>query len=500
MTAPHHTEETIHEHIAEAEVMLKESVEHDFATVAHGKVPLDRRRPRWHLGGLWTTFATGFAYIFLGIQIANGGYSLPGTIAIALAGHAIYVSYALGASLLGSKTGTTHGLLTRSVFGKVGTVLVGVIVVLAATGAAGFQAGLLAQALGALFHWKTVEALSLVLGFVMIANNLFGFSGISMWARYLVTPVAILWVTYLVARTIIVQPHILGQIPHGMSLPMWAAIGAIVGNDMWGNEPDIWRYGQPKLWWPLPPYVFAFFWSTLFIVGGWCTAVLAHSTDFGVQVKTMVDFSLFGFVPLAFFIITVTQIATNDGNYYEAINVFQNLLGGVKHWRRLYGALFVGLMGFAFAWIVNYQFINGWLKISSFLAVSIPSATTIMVVDYFLVPKIFKLRRNYDVVPDWSAMKMSNTPAFIALLAAVVFGSYASGLFPASIESQTTYIGPVGPESWIIAAVLYIAGIAIAIRRPKGAAGLGLEPVSPVEGMSAVANSESGVLVETLID
>ena len=34
----------------------------------------------------------------------------------------------------------------------------------------------------------------------MIANNLLGFTGISVFARYLVTPLIILWVLYLVIK------------------------------------------------------------------------------------------------------------------------------------------------------------------------------------------------------------------------------------------------------------------------------------------------------------
>jgi purine-cytosine permease-like protein len=465
------------------EELLRESVDHDYATVEHATVPLDRRRPRWHLGGLWTTFATGFAYIFLGTQIADGGYSLAAAIGIAVAGHLFYVAYALFASLLGSRTGHTHGLLTRATFGRVGTVLVAAIVVLAATGAAGFQAGLLGQAVGALFHWKTVEILSLVLGFVMIANNLFGFSGISTWARYVVTPVAILWVVYLVLKVVFTHHHLLSTVPHvGSSLPIWAAIGAIVGNDMWGNEPDVWRYGQPRFWWPLPAYAFAFFWSTVFIISGWCVALLAGSSDLAVQVRTLVHFSLFGAIPLGIVMIGVTQAATNDGNYYEATNVVQNLAGEARHWRRLYSCLLVAAFGVLFVWIVNYQFVNGWLKISGFLAVSVPCATTIMVVDYLLLPRLFGLRRDTDIVPKWSAMKETNVPALLALVVSVAYGSYAVGMFPSSIEPSGTYLGPAALESWVLAAVLYLLGVWLWLRRTDGAARLGLDAARPAEG------------------
>lgn len=460
--------------ITSAEVALRESLQHDFATPTSGAVPTNRRRPLWHFGGVWTTFATGFAYLFLGIQMYDGGHGLPTTIGITLLGSAMYVVYALFAAYLGSHSGYTHGLLTRSIFGRIGTVLVGVIVVLASLGAAGFQAGLLAQGLGAVFHWNAVETLTLVLGFVMIFNNFFGFSGISTWARYVVTPLAIVWIGYLVIKTMVSSPHVLSQGTHVITLPFWAAVGGIVGNAMWGNEPDVWRYGKPKFFWPLPAFGFAFFWSLLFVVGGWFVAALAQSTDFNAQVHTLVGLSLFGLAPFAVIMIIVTQTATNDGNYYEAINVLQNLFGAVRRWRRIYGCLICAGLGLFLAWLVNYQFVDGWLKVSGFLAVSIPCATTIMVVDYFLLPRMFGLRRSHDSVPPWTQMKATNTPALVALVVSVLFGSYAIALFPSGIEDPSTYLGAASVESWCLAAVLYIVGVAVVLRLPRGAERLGL--------------------------
>ena len=42
----------------------------------------------------------------------------------------------------------------------------------------------------------------------MILNNLLGFTGISVFARYLVTPLIILWVVYMVIKAV---DHRLGQ-------------------------------------------------------------------------------------------------------------------------------------------------------------------------------------------------------------------------------------------------------------------------------------------------
>src|SRR5438094_9867410 len=113
---------------------LDESVRHDYSTADTGIVPLDRRRPMWHFAGLWTTFVAGFSYMFLGFEIHDGGHSLASTVGITLLGYGLYVAYALVGSYLGSRTGQTHALLTRSVFGSAGSVLVSLFVLITPVG------------------------------------------------------------------------------------------------------------------------------------------------------------------------------------------------------------------------------------------------------------------------------------------------------------------------------------------------------------------------------
>ena len=83
-----------------------------------------------------------------------------------------------------------------------------------------------------------------------------------------------------------------------------------------------------------------------------------------------------------------------------------------------------------------------------------------MIVDHFLIPRVFGISRPLLHVPRWSETAMINWPAVIALLAAVAFGSYASGLLPGEDPSRFWGLPPV--EAWAIAGVLYIVGVAIA--------------------------------------
>ena len=444
---------------------LHESIEHDYSTSNQGIVPLHRRRPIWHFAGLWTTMAAGFTFLFLGFEL-HAGHSLPQAAGIALLGFALYTGYAMFAAYLGSRSGQTHGLLTRSIFGAAGSAVVSVLVLVAPLGWVGFQAGLMVQIWSGLFGWGHVFGLTLAAGALMIVSSVFGFSGISAFARWVVAPMIILWILYLLVKAVSTDPDALSASPAGPGIPFWLAVTAVIGFAMWGNEPDVWRYGRPRPWWPLPTFLFAGLWFVLFTVGGWLMAQLAGTSDFGGQVRFVTGYSLFGALWLAWILVTVSQIAINDGNYYQAINAGQNLVGAWRPWRRLYTCAIVALGGVLAAWLVNYQFLNGWFTVAGFMAITVPSATVIMTVDHFLLPRLFGISRPLLRVPGWSEAGAVNVPAVVALLVSVLFGAIGLADLPGGwiLHDPPTNWGPVPVEAWLLAGALYLAGVAIARR------------------------------------
>jgi purine-cytosine permease-like protein len=466
----HHPAEVAHdvddlrEDLAFERATLDESIKHDYSTAETGIVPLDRRRPMWHFAGLWTTFVAGFSYMFLGFEIHDGGHGLGATVGITLFGYAIYVAYAMLGSYLGSRTGQTHALLTRSVFGLVGSWVVSLFVLVAPLGWVAFQANLLAVLWDGFYGWGAIFTLTLLLAGLMIANNLLGFTGISVFARYLVTPILILWCIYMVLKVAFTDSGKLGGTPSGSGLPFWVAVVAVIGFSMWGNEPDFWRYGKPRFMWPLPTYIFAALWFVLFTMAGWMMAALAGSTDPAKVFRYTVHYSLFGAFWLAWIIATVSQFAINDGNYYESVNAGQNLLGSFRRWPRVLTCLLVAGGGVIAADLVNFHFLNGWFKVASFLAITVPSATVIMCVDHFLLPRMFRISRPLRAVPRWEEAGLINLPATAALLVAVFFGVTGTASWPGGwLESSAPNSwGPVPLEAWAIAGGLYVVLVAVA--------------------------------------
>ncbi len=470
MTEPRHREEIAHDidefrrDVAFERQELDASIKHDYSTSDTGIVPLDRRRPMWHFMGLWTTFVAGFSYMFLGFEIRDGGHGLGATIAITLLGYGLYVAYAMVGSYLGSRTGQTHALLTRSVFGIGGSWIVSAFVLIAPLGWVAFQANLLVTLWDGFYGWDHVFTLTLLLAGVMILNNLLGFTGISVFARYLVTPVLILWCIYLIIKVLVTDAGSLGGTPKGSGLPFWVAVTAVIGFAMWGNEPDFWRYGKPRFLWPLPTYLFSALWFLLFTMAGWMMAELSKSDDPAAIFGYTVHYSLFGAFWLAWIIATISQFAINDGNYYESVNAGQNLIGGWHLWRRPYTCLLVAGGGVIAADLVNFHFLNGWFKVATFLAITVPCATVIMAVDHFLLPRLYRISRPLTSVPAWQEAGAINVPAVIALLGAVFFGVTGTASWPHGwLESapQNSW-GPVPLESWLIAGVGYVVLVAAA--------------------------------------
>src|SRR5437868_1273862 len=500
MTEPHHEiahdVEDLRADIEFERAELDASIKHDYSTSDTGIVPLERRRPMWHFMGLWTTFVAGFSYMFLGFEIRDGGHSLAATVGITLLGYGLYVAYALVGSYLGSRTGQTHALLTRSVFGSAGSVVVSLFVLSAPLGWLAFQANLLVALWDGFYGWGHVFTLTLLLAGVMILNNLLGFTGISVFARYLVTPILILWCIYLVLKVLVSDGGKLGGTPQGSGLPLWVAVVAVIGFAMWGNEPDFWRFGKPRFWWPLPTYLFSALWFVLFTMAGWMMARLSGGDSDVAIFRYTVHYSLFGAFWLAWIIATISQFAINDGNYYESVNAGQNLIGGWRRWRRPLTCLIVAGGGVIAADLVNFHFINGWFKVAVFLAITVPCATVIMAVDHFLLPRFFRISRPLTNVPSWEQVGLINVPAVVALLVAVFFGATGTAIWPHGWIYSTPQEswGPVPVESWLIAGGLYFGLVAIVHSFGQVRGWLGFPKTVPDEAIPTEAIADVATL------
>ena len=282
----HHPEEIAHDvadiraDVAYERDQLDASIKHDYSTSETGVVPLDKRRPMWHFMGLWTTFVAGFSYMFLGFEIRDGGHSLASTVGITLLGYGIYIR--LRDVRLVPRL--PHGpdvrpadalrLRKRRLDDRLA-----LFVLIAPLGWVAFQANLLVTLWDGFYSWGHIFTLTLIVAGVMIINNLLGFTGISVFARYLVTPLLILWGLYMVIKGFVVDGGSFGGTPEGSGLPLWVAVGAVIGFSMWGNEAGLLALRPSPVLVADLDVLFAAVWFTLFTMAGWMMAPLAKSSD-----------------------------------------------------------------------------------------------------------------------------------------------------------------------------------------------------------------------------
>ncbi|MFL6118501.1 cytosine permease [Actinophytocola sp.] len=443
---------------------IAEAVSHDYSTSRTGSVPLDKRRSRYHFVALWITLAAGFTYLFLGFQYHDAGYSLGKAIGAGALGGLAYVVYAVPAAYLGSSTGQTHSLLARSILGRVGSALVSLLLIGIAAGWAAFAFNLLATLYDGLFSWGNVVPISVLLAVLGIANNLFGFTGIAAFARFVVAPVMVVWILFLVVRGWTEIPSAASSVPDSGALPFVAGIGVAIGSVMWGNEPDTWRYGKPRRTWPIPPLVVAVVIGlVLFVAGGWMMAELsgAGQYDFGPAFRYVVGYSLFGALWLGAIVATVLQVAINDGNYYEMVNAGQNLVGHARGWQRWHTCLVMAVVAALFAWWFPHLE-NGFFTVAGWSSIALPSATVVMCVDRFMLRRLTRLDRPVTRIPTWRDAATANWAGIVAVLVAVLFGAWGQGLLPG--QESTPSAGLVPVEAWLLAGVLY-AGLATVVAR-----------------------------------
>ena len=170
---------------------------------------------------------------------------------------------------------------------------------------------------------------------------------------------------------------------------------------------------------------------------------------------------------LAFLLATATQIAVNDANYYESLNAGQNIFGGWAKWRRIYTCAFIAALGGFMAWWVPQNSAN-FFRVTTWLAITVPTASVIMYVDQLLLPKLLAgYKRPTKVVPSWNQTARGNWVGVVVLVVAVAFGAYGSGVAPGQAGSPLAGWGIVPVEAWIMAAVLYSVIVAAIWKMPN---------------------------------
>lgn len=459
-------------------------------------VPESAKRSNLRVFLLFMSMQLVFGAVLVGYGARFQGLTLQQLIlAMAIAATTMTV-YCIGSANVGAVVGQTHAVTTRSIFGRIGSGIVSLLLVIDGMGFYLFTVLFvvtLAQAL--LGTLPAVSLLTAILALVMIVNNYFGFTGLQKFAQYVAVPVMIVWGVYAVIRAFTsVAGDVLGAVPHVASpTSILAVTGAMVGLSTWGNEPDVFRYAKARgvSWWNVPTLAVSYFLGAfLFPIMGYLIAATSNQPDFAPSIRYFATFTVFGLAGVMMLVLLVNQWAVQDGNLYIAINGAQNILSWIPGWRREFTVVGLGLIAAGLTFILP-SLTQTFNIVTGIGAVTVPVASTIMAMDVFVVPWLFGLRRPLHRVASWSELAIANWPAIVGLLLGTGVGAYTGGLIPGTPGFASTYIGFPALQAWATGAASYLVIVALIARSPRAKELLGYSRMEehPDAGSATVAGS-----------
>src|SRR3989449_2203441 len=434
--------------------------------------------------------------IFLSMQLVFGavlvGYGARfanltlGQLILAMAiAAATMTVYCIGSANVGAVVGQTHAVTTRGIFGRIGSAIVSLLLVIDGMGFYLFTVIFIISLRQALLG--TLPALSLLtaaLALVMIVNNYFGFTGLQRFAQFVAVPVMVLWGIYAVVKTLTsLNGGAIGNIPHpATSTAILMTIGAMVGLSTWGNEPDVFRYARAGTasWWNLPTLAISYFLGAfLFPIMGYLVATVSNQSDFSASIRYFANFTVFGLAGLMMVILLVKQWAGPDGKLYIALYGAQNLCSRISGGARAVTVVGVGPLPAALTFILP-SLTQTFTYVTAIGSVTVPVASTIMAMDVFVLPRLFGLRRPLHRVASWREVALGNWPPIVALILGTGVGAYTAAVIPGIPGFGTTYIGFPALQAWATGAVVYLVLAAIIARSTRATEVLGYTAVERV--------------------
>lgn len=417
-------------------------------------VPLSERRNSVTMGLLWITMVTCFPTLLAGFQFNKEGMSFWQVLSCCAISCMMLLAYAVPAAMLGARSGQTYSLLSRKTFGKCGAILVTINMLAIFIAFYGVSALITAESLNGIYHFPIpLVVLAVGIAFLMAFNNFFGFSGVANFARFVAAPALILWVGYTLVKAMSAAPAAMLASPATCSLPtaLTSVSAIVIGYAVWGNEPDYWRYGKPKVVASLVPMTIALcIGQIVFPCTGWVVSRMSGITEYGAASAFMMNYSFGGIAVVAAIVLTVAMFAVNDANLYGSINAMESL-------KKLPHKVSVSILAIAGCVTTALLSVSGAAKgleaIAALNCILLPMPTVIMMGEWFVVTRMLGGAMPFEKVVALNEVPTVRWPALISLIFGCCVGIMTSGLIP-GLESL--HVGVSSVQSWLAALVLFM--------------------------------------------
>lgn len=417
-------------------------------------VSMSERRAPLTMGLLWITMVTAFPTVLAGFQFNKDGMSLTQVLCCSLLSCLMLLAYAVPAAMLGAKTGQTYSVLARKTFGRAGAVFIAIQMLVIFVAWYGLTALIAAEALNGIFHVQMpLVVFAVAIAIAMAFNNFFGFSGVANFARFVAAPALIIWVGYTMVKALgAATPEMLLSPAH-CSMPMaLTSVSAIVlGYAVWGNEPDYWRYGKPRVSSCLIPMSVALcIGQVIFPAAGWVISKVSGITEYGAAAEFMTNYSFGGIGVIAAIVLAVSLFAVNDSNLYGSINAIESL-------KKMPHKTAVTILAIAGCCMAVWLSVSGAAKslesIAALNCILLPMPTVLMMCEWFVVTRILGGEMPFANVVPMNEAPFIRWPAVLSLIFGCAVGVMTAGLIPGL---QSLHVGISSVQAWLTAGVMFI--------------------------------------------
>ncbi|MEQ9887322.1 purine-cytosine permease family protein [Pectobacterium zantedeschiae] len=385
------------------------------------RVPLNVRLPFLNVALVHIGMLTALDQFMLGAVLGHSMTLSQAFLAIFI-GSAIFGVVTVGLGYAGMKEGMSGSLLARWCgFGRIGSVLIGLVIAVSLIGWFGVQNAVFAKALNFAMADKLGFGWSAALsGIALTLLVAFGFRALRFTAKIAV-PMFVIVVGYISIMTLsghnIVE--LIASAPNGEAISISAGATMVVGGCIVASliTPDMTRYSQKG------KHVF---WMTMlsiivgeFIVNG-LAIIIARALN-TADVVTIMSQAAGGIGLIA---VIFSTLRVNDINLYSSSLGIANAIEGVtgKKLRYVSITLVIGLIGTALS---VAGILDRFIDFLTLLGVLFPPIIGVMLVDYYILRThrtLLDSSRAEGQLPDIAQTPLIGWPAIIASLAGAIVG------------------------------------------------------------------------------